>query len=324
MTTRRALLLSPLAVLVVLVITGAGMSSCRATSHPAQRSGLGTARTHAAFDEVVDQPGVIRVETINSADWKVDRSGLLNLEHPEAKAAGLEDGLEDIQIYFHVIRHPTHGTFIIDTGVERAFRDAPEDAAASSLLRKAMKTEFLKIHVPLGDWIDQRRQAGETLQGVFLTHLHFDHITGMPDVPRQTPVYTGAGEASLRGFLNAFTAGSADRALRGMPPLNEWGFDPVVTGAGAFEAVVDVFGDGSFWALWVPGHTPGSTAYLARTDKGPVLFVGDASHTRWGWDHDVEPGSFTTDAARGIVSFERLRKFAAAHPTAEVRLGHQH
>jgi glyoxylase-like metal-dependent hydrolase (beta-lactamase superfamily II) len=77
------------------------------------------------------------------------------------------------------------------------------------------------------------------------------------------------------------------------------------------------------WALWVPGHTPGSTAYLVRTTKGPVLLVGDASHTRWGWEHDVEPGTFTADGPKSVESFKKLKAFAVAHPNVEVRFGHQ-
>jgi glyoxylase-like metal-dependent hydrolase (beta-lactamase superfamily II) len=84
-----------------------------------------------------------------------------------------------------------------------------------------------------------------------------------------------------------------------------------------------VFGDGSLWALLVPGHTPGSTAYLARTTKGPVLLTGDTCHTRWGWEHDVAPGSFTADHAANVESLKRLRALVAEHPAIDVRLGHQ-
>jgi N-acyl homoserine lactone hydrolase len=87
--------------------------------------------------------------------------------------------------------------------------------------------------------------------------------------------------------------------------------------------VVDVFGDQTVWALLVPGHTDGSTAYLVRTPHGPVLLTGDACHTTWGWDHGVEPGSFSSDQKRSRVSLDRLRALVARHPSIEVRVGHQ-
>jgi N-acyl homoserine lactone hydrolase len=157
---------------------------------------------------------------------------------------------------------------------------------------------------------------------VFLTHLHLDHITGMADVPNDTPIFTGPGEAKDSQFMYLFVRGSADKALEGKPALSEWQFQADPTGA--FDGVLDLFGDGTVWALWVPGHTPGSTAYLVRTPKGPVLLTGDASHTRWGWDNHVEPGTFTGDASRGTESFKKLQAFVAAHPEVEVRVGHQH
>jgi glyoxylase-like metal-dependent hydrolase (beta-lactamase superfamily II) len=87
--------------------------------------------------------------------------------------------------------------------------------------------------------------------------------------------------------------------------------------------VLDVFGDGSLFALHVPGHTRGSTAFLARTLAGPKLLTGDACHTAWGWVHGVEPGSFSTDGPRSVGSLAALRALAAEHPEIEVHLGHQ-
>ena len=40
---------------------------------------------------------------------------------------------------------------------------------------------------------------------------------------------------------------------------------------------VDLFGDGSFWAISVPGHTDDDIAYLIN-GATPVLLTGDASH----------------------------------------------
>lgn len=298
-----------------MLITLFVLTGCTATSHGTQAASLGTSRSTAELTALLAQPGPIELESIESADWAVDRSGLINLKNEKAK--DLKDVDEPIQIYFHVIRHPTKGTFIVDTGVETALRDAPEKSAMSGLLRTAMHMEKFDVHMPLGEWL-----AKEKLNGVFLTHAHMDHVTGMPDVPNDTPIYTGPGETTATAFFHLFTRGSITKALEGKGALNEWQFmfDPT----GTFDGVLDIFGDGSVFALWVPGHTPGSTAYLVRTTKGPVLLTGDASHTRWGWDNHVEPGTFTEDAATGTESFKKLQAFAAAHPEVEVRVGHQH
>jgi glyoxylase-like metal-dependent hydrolase (beta-lactamase superfamily II) len=155
----------------------------------------------------------------------------------------------------------------------------------------------------------------------FLTHLHLDHIMGMPDVPHGTPVFSGPGETRSHGFLNLFTRPITDRAFAGQNTIAEWQFqaDPDQR----FHGVLDVFGDGSLWALHVPGHTPGSTAYLARTPQGPVLMVGDACHTSWGWEHEVEPGTFSKDQPLSAESLGELEGLVERHPNIDVRLGHQ-
>lgn len=282
--------------------------ACVTSTHPTTGSELGVARTRAELTAVVDAPGVLEVETIRSADWAVPLSGLLNLDHPAA--AHLEDHDEPISIFFHVIRHPTRGTFIVDTGVEKALRDTPDEAILRGLIASAMNVDALEVKTALGDWL-----AREELAGVLLTHLHADHILGMRDVPRGTPIYLGPGETTPRAFMHMFSQGLTDEALEGQGALREWAF-------GA-DGVVDVFGDGSLWAIAAPGHTPGSTAYLARTARGPVLMVGDASHTAWGWEHGVEPGTFNGDAEQAKVSFDALQALVKAHPGMEVRLGHQ-
>lgn len=303
---------------VVVVLGGAiGLSSCAVTSHAVKPSALGTASGSRAMVAVIDTPGPVTVETIASVDWVVDRGGLINLSHEKAKAAGLKDGEEPIQVFFHVLRHPVHGTFIVDTGVEKLLRDEPSKAAVRGPVASFMKLQKMTFHQPLGEWVAREKR----LDGVFLTHLHLDHVTGMPDVPRGTPIYAGPGEATARGALNFAVRPSTDRALEGQEPISEW--RPSADADGRFAGVIDVFGDGSVWAIHVPGHTPGSMAYLARTPSGPVLMVGDTCHTAWGWKNGVEPGSFTADRAANSVALEQLRALAAEHPTMSVRLGHQ-
>jgi N-acyl homoserine lactone hydrolase len=312
---RRILIVSAIAFAAVLVLAVRG---CALTSHPTQASSLGAPRSSADLLAVIDVPGELELETVNSADWAVDRSGLINLDHPTAKAAGLMDGDEPIQVYFHAIRHPTRGLFIVDTGIEKAMRDAPDQAALRGLIAKAMHAERMKFNHPLGEWLAAQSKP---LAGVFLTHLHADHISGMRDVRKGAGIYAGPHEAHARSLVNLILSGPTNDAFAGQAPISEWQFQP--DPAGRFAGVIDVFGDGQLWALSVPGHTPGSTAYLARTEGGPVLMTGDTCHTAWGWEHDVEPGSFTEDRARNVESLSKLRALVKEHPTISVRLGHQ-
>jgi glyoxylase-like metal-dependent hydrolase (beta-lactamase superfamily II) len=314
--TKKILLIFSVALGVGL--PAAGLGGCQATAHPVIPATLGVSRSWRSLEALVDEPGSVTVETVVAADWEVPLRGLLNLDHPRAIAADLEDRAEKIQIYFHALRHPSRGMFFVDTGIERALRDAPDEAAIGGLVASVMNVDRMTIHNPTATWLSARR---EKLAGVFLTHVHLDHISGMPDVPKGTPIYSGPGDASLRSFEHLFSAPTMDRELDGHEPISEWRFTK--DRDGRFEGILDVFGDGMVWALHVPGHTPGSTAYLVRTPDRPVLLVGDACHTRWGWEHGVEPGSFSHDKPESAKSLAALRRLVSEHPRIVVRLGHQ-
>ncbi len=302
----------PLLLTFLLVMTG-----CQAASLPVVRASLGTPRRSADLLAVLDLPGPVTVETVVSATWQVDLSGLLDLSDPRAKAAGLQDRDEPIEVYFHAIRHPKFGLFLIDTGVETAERDHPDAARVQGLVRKFMHAEKLKVAAPVGVWL---KAQPDKLAGVLFTHLHIDHIWGVPDLP-PTPLYVGPSESTEKAFEHLFVQGSTDALLQGQTQLQEWPFQ--ADADGRFAGVLDVFGDGSLWAMSTPGHTAGSVSFIARTPQGPILFTGDTCHTAWGWQNGVPPGTFTADREVNQKSLDRLRQLASEHPGMQVRLGHQ-
>lgn len=291
---------------------------CAATSHETRLSPLGTPSRSAAMEAHLEEPGVVDVETVVAADWAVPFSGLINLDNPKVAAAGLTEHDEPIQIFFHALHHPARGSFVVDSGVEKAIRDDPSNSAIGGLVRSKMNFSKMVVRNDMAGWLAKQTQP---LTGVFFTHLHVDHIAGAPDIPLNVPLYSGAGEADDSRFLYLFTRGSINDALRGHGPILEWPAQPDPDGK--FDAVTDIFGDEMVWAIRTPGHTAGSTSYLVRTPKGPILLTGDASHTRWGWDNGVEPGSFSSDVEASKKSLATLKNLVARHPTIDVRLGHQ-
>lgn len=295
-----------------------GLAACAPTAHQMQHEGMGQPVGWAQMEARLDEPGPIELDTVASATGVSALGGLLNLDHPAARAAGLRDRDEPIQIYLHVLKHPSRGAYLVDTGVARALIQNPGDWGLNAFLRRAMKFEQMRLWNASGDVV---RSLGQPLQGVLLTHLHLDHLSGLPDLPLDLPLYAGPGETTERHWTHFFVHGASDALLKGRPPLRAWRFEPP-RGQDPL-AVVDVFGDGSVFALHVPGHTAGSTAYVLRTTQGPVLLAGDTCHTRWGWEHGVEPGDFTRDASRNVHSLQALKALAARHPGLRVRLGHQ-
>lgn len=295
------------------------LAGCAVTSHETTASKLGTARSLAELEASLDEPGPIETETLIGASWQVPLSGMINLDSPAAKAAKLEDRPEPIHVFLHAIRHPTRGLYLIDSGVESALAHDRENAAIGGLIASVAGVDELVVKLDTKSWLAQQDRP---LSGVLLTHLHLDHVMGLPDVPRGTPLYTGPGEASTSAFQNLFVQGTTNQELEGHTALNEWQFaerEP----ASAIAGVLDVFGDGTLWALLLPGHTEGSTAYIARSPSGPVLFTGDVCHTAWGWQNAVEPGTFSHDLTASRQSLLALIELARRHPTLDIRPGHQ-
>ena len=216
-------------------------------------------------------------------------------------------------MYAYSLKHPRFGLYLVDAGIS---------ASLPSRLNPVMRYGLSQLAPTIDQTTAQWMAREGAPRGVFVTHMHFDHIGGLIDLPASTPVFIGPGEAEQRHWTNTLLGSPANAILKGFGPLQVWRFeaDP----SGAFRGIVDVFGDGSVWALWTPGHSPGSTAYLVRTTDGPKLIIGDAVHTRIGWEQAlpqaVIPGS---DANLSTDSAARLRRFADRHPEVEVFLGHQ-
>jgi glyoxylase-like metal-dependent hydrolase (beta-lactamase superfamily II) len=152
-------------------------------------------------------------------------------------------------------------------------------------------------------------------KAVFFTHLHPDHTGGVPALGARTEFVIGNSEASFlarAAVANQFSAQSTFRTIdfAAVPPMAPLG------------PAVDLLGDGSFWAISVPGHTDDDIAYLVN-GATPILFTGDASHFAWAFANGVAPrGWNAVGTARAYVSLGQLRSFAKAYPQVKLVYGH--
>jgi glyoxylase-like metal-dependent hydrolase (beta-lactamase superfamily II) len=88
-------------------------------------------------------------------------------------------------------------------------------------------------------------------------------------------------------------------------------------------ATIDVFGDGSLWAISVPGHTDDDVAFLVNGSP-PVLLTGDASHFEWAFKAGIAPRGWNqTGTARAYKSLASLRDFERTYPSVKIVYGHE-
>ena len=111
------------------------------------------------------------------------------------------------------------------------------------------------------------------------THLHWDHIGALRDLPNAKILIGQQELESVRHFHQWVEDGVMPHHLASVKDrLFTFSFSgPPRDG---FSASFDVFGDGSVVAVPLPGHTDGSTGFWVTDRQGHHwLLIGDASWT---------------------------------------------
>ena len=210
---------------------------------------------------------------------------------------------------------------MIDTGLDSSFRQEGNVKGwfAKNYIRKTKQAPGQNIAAMLQK-ASKSRFIGEggklKINGIFFTHLHADHTAGLPELTDiKAPKIMGKGEEfHYLPFL--YTSNHLDK----VGTLYE--LDAKGAKMGALDAVLDVFGDQSLLAVATPGHSQGHTSYLLMTTKGAVLLTGDASHTKYGFEHNIAPG-WVDDRPQAQNSLAQLRAFKKNHPEVKVIYGHE-
>jgi glyoxylase-like metal-dependent hydrolase (beta-lactamase superfamily II) len=159
-------------------------------------------------------------------------------------------------------------------------------------------------------------QENIQLEGVFLTHLHTDHTAGIVDLPKDIPYVAGKNERYLnfRFFMQS-------EHLAGIDALYEIDFAEGIDLPPLGKAV-DLFGDGSLWAISSSGHSAGHVIFLVNGIDEQVLVTGDTCNTQYQFDTGIGSGTYSSDLEQAQVALDRIILFKERYPKVKLVYGH--
>lgn len=219
-----------------------------------------------------------------------------------------------------LVHHPEAGPFLVDTGLH------PSVAAKPAANLGRIVASYARPRLGPGEDLPaQLRDRGidpKSIRLVVMTHLHFDHASGMSEFPGATFVLSEPEWVAATGERRPLMHGYR-------PAHYDYAFDYRTVGYGAerissyasFGRTFDLFGDGSVRLAFTPGHTAGHQAVICRLRDRDFVIAGDAIYTLAQLD-DAPPPPRPHDPHTWRRSLQELRLFRDQYPQAVIVPGH--
>ena len=219
-----------------------------------------------------------------------------------------------------LITHPSAGPVLVDT----AFHGSVAPAPAANLGRVMAKLSRARVE-PGRDVPAQLRERGidaRQLATVVLTHLHFDHSSGISEYPSATFVLSKreweAATTDDRPMLRGYTPSHFDYLF----DYRTVDFDAAgISSYASFGRTFDLFGDGSVRLAFSPGHSAGHCSVICRLRDRDFVIAGDAIYTHAQLE-GADPPPAPVDVHNWRRSLRELQQFARTYPRAVIVPGH--
>ncbi len=211
-----------------------------------------------------------------------------------------------------LIRHPK-ATLLYDTGlcadIHQFLKDQP------LWFRKVLGSYVMEM--PIGMHLQQQGLEPQNLDFILLSHLHWDHVSGIPDLPGvPSRIHRVEYEAGQQKLLSQNR--SLVKRLLGDNPIELYDLSgPEYAG---FQASYDLFGDGSIILVPLPGHTAGQVGMFIHRANGTHLFlIGDAAWIAENYQkpapmHPILWSLVSSNQSTALQTLIKLHCFAHRHP----------
>jgi len=241
--------------------------------------------------------------------WRLLETGYCM--HPEASSReGASWKACEFPALIALLRHPTRGWILFDTGYGQAFIDA------TRRFPEVAYRWVTPVHwSPRNSAIAQIHALGiepSDINSILISHFHGDHIGALSDFPGAEPWCAHAAWIDLhaRSRLSALAQGLLPSlAPRDLEPKLRFYEDrlPVRLPSvlAPFAEGFDLFEDGSIFAVSLPGHAIGHYGVCFRDGRRWVFLVGDAAWSIRAINDNTPPPRWATHVLGNTEIYRR-------------------
>jgi len=267
-------------------------------------------REYSNWDEVFEHPADIQIEIWNTGFIECPSKGLYNHKYPDAPVLE-KTMLVPVPVYY--LSYSDGRGVLVDSGLDSALTMGKLTHVKGLLKSFIIPPVEKRNSRTAADYLEAESLPLDTL---LLTHMHFDHTGGLADLSGDFRVLSGKGEKPIE-VPALFRATHMDK-LDQLEEIDYSQAGPMYP----FDHVVDLYGDGSIFALSTPGHTSGHSSYLVNSRDGVYLIAGDELNIRENREYAVPPGGFSSDLDMAEESFFKIMEFLELYPQVTLLMGH--
>lgn len=208
-----------------------------------------------------------------------------------------------------LISHP-EGYILYDTGLSPHSNDPGFFPSWMPTFRLTSRIDVAP-DTGIGTQLKARGIEPKDLKAVVISHLHYDHSGGLPDlVDAPTFVLKEDWDAFKEPFKATFDGAAPNQWPKNFRPLflKESG-GPI----GPFETSYPITSDGKVVAVETPGHVPGHCSLIVFGDEATYFLAGDATYGQEYLDQELTDGVNTTPE-QAVETLRKIKKLARQIP----------